>query len=213
MRSLNPIPRNIIFDFGGVLAHIDISRALDEFTKLGIGPIDVRDIHPYNRGIFLDFELGNISPDEFLDGLRNISGKFVSATDQQLKDAWNAIVLPFDYERFRPLLKLRENGHKVFLLSNTNLIHHEDFEGRFDRENPFGLKLRDFFDRVYYSDELHLRKPGREIYELVLSENGLKPEETIFIDDNQINLDAPAKIGMQVLEFPKDCTIGKLFGM
>ncbi len=213
MKPIEKIPANIIFDFGGVLAHIDVMYAINTFLGMGVGPIDVNDIHPHNSGVFLKYEKGLISTEEFLDGLRNISPDGAGATDEDLIKAWNSIILPYDYNRFAPLLKLRESGHKVFLLSNTNYLHHEYFENLFDRENPFGLKFRDLFDEVYYSDEMHMRKPDREIYETVLAEQNLDAGETIFIDDNLINLKAPKELGMQVYHFdPKD-SVSELFGL
>lgn len=213
MERLKVIPANVIFDFGGVLAHIDIKYAIDTFAGMGVGPIDEKDIHPYNSGVFLKYEKGLISSEEFLDGLRNYSPKNINVSDENLTKAWNSIILPYEYERFVPVLKLREMGHKVFLLSNTNVLHHNYFESVFNRENPFGLKFKEMFDAVYYSDEMHMRKPDREIYETVLSEQNLNPADSIFIDDNLINLKEPQEIGMQVCHFdPKD-SVADLFGL
>ncbi|MDD5272074.1 MAG: HAD-IA family hydrolase, partial [Methylovulum sp.] len=60
-----------------------------------------------------------------------------------------------------------------------------------------------FFHKVYYSCEINLRKPDAEIFEFVLQENGLKPEETVFIDDTLVHIQAAQSIGIQALHLPK----------
>jgi putative hydrolase of the HAD superfamily len=56
--------------------------------------------------------------------------------------------------------------------------------------------LEDLFEKTYYSYTTGLRKPYREIFELVLHENGLVPAETLFIDDSKEHLAAAEKLGI-----------------
>jgi putative hydrolase of the HAD superfamily len=43
------------------------------------------------------------------------------------------------------------------------------------------------------------RKPWASIYQQVIEENNLKPEETLFIDDGEANIIAATEVGLQGL--------------
>jgi putative hydrolase of the HAD superfamily len=82
-------------------------------------------------------------------------------------------------ERLDYVRELRDKGHKTYLLSNGNDLH-------------FGLindtfHLDRYFDRMFLSQELHLAKPEKEIYEFV--EQAINPnhEPVVFIDDLEKN--------------------------
>ncbi len=180
----------IIFDFGNVLLDIDINLTVQEFIKLGIANFKVEDIHPNNSGAFLDAEIGAISPTQFINILKGNS----NVNENSIIDAWNKLLLPYDYSRFELLLNLRKS-YKICLLSNTNKLHHDYFEQIFNLNNPFKLKFDDFFDFKFYSDELLCRKPDKIIYQKVENITGIEPQKTLFIDDNQPNLIEPHRMG------------------
>ncbi|MEG1607910.1 MAG: HAD family phosphatase [Mucinivorans sp.] len=204
--------KNIIFDFGGVLLDIDIQLSLNAFAKLGLTGLERSSIHPNNRGIFLESEIGAISDSEFFDSL---SGMFTCSSAQpsreELEKAWCALLLPFNWANFELLDSLRVSGYKLFLLSNTNSPHHLCFERNFAMTNPWGRTFDSFFDRVFYSDVLCLRKPGREIYQRVLDITSIEPTETLFIDDNEPNLVEPALLGLHVHHLIPSQTVHELF--
>ncbi|WP_298064015.1 HAD family phosphatase [uncultured Rikenella sp.] len=204
--------RNLIFDFGGVLLDIDIRRTVEAFRRLGLAGLNPAEIHPQNTGIFLDLELGTVSEEAFVARLQSCAaGGLPVPTREQLLNAWNALLLDYDWRRFGLLDRLRESGYKVFLLSNTNRPHREYFIRKFDRENPAGRPFESYFDRCFYSDVMHLRKPDPAIYRTVLREAGIAAGETLFIDDNQPNTDAAAELGIQTVHLVPPATIFDLF--
>lgn len=83
--------------------------------------------------------------------------------------------------------KLKQRGVVVAVLSNTIEPH-----ARVLRE--FGLY--DHFDKVFLSHEIGMVKPTMEIYRYVLKELGMKPDETIFVDDLKENIQAAEALGM-----------------
>jgi putative hydrolase of the HAD superfamily len=93
------------------------------------------------------------------------------------------------------LIELRSN-YRIFLLSNTNSIHLEAFSKSF-REVSNGKAFNDYFDKAYYSNEIGLRKPDPESYQLVIDENNLVAEHTLFIDDTVPNIAGANKVGLQ----------------
>ena len=59
--------------------------------------------------------------------------------------------------------------------------------------------LDDFFHRAYYSHQMKKRKPDAEIFEQVLQEGNFRPEETLFLDDNQANVEGASKLGIKIV--------------
>ena len=204
--------RNLIFDFGGVLLDIDIPLSVDAFRALGLSGLKPEEIHPHNAGVFLDLELGEITTRQFVERLQSYvpAGQPVPSA-QQILDAWNTLLLPYDWSRFELLDRLRQSGYRIYLLSNTNLPHREYFVQRFDRENPFHRTFESYFDRCFYSDAMHLRKPDPAIYRTALEQAGITADETLFIDDNRPNTDAAERVGIHAWHLVAPTTIHDLF--
>ncbi len=178
--------KNIIFDFGDVFINLDKS---------------VLRVHVPQENLNFDtlfdavneaFEIGAICSDEFLDTLR---AYFPEKTKKKLNNIWNSMLLDLpDYrlEFLEELAALR--SHRLFLLSNTNALHIPHVKekigsGKFDR-------FQGCFEKFYLSHELRLRKPDPGIFRLVLTENGLNAEETLFIDDTEGHTKAAASLGI-----------------
>ena len=56
-------------------------------------------------------------------------------------------------------------------------------------------------DGKVVSGEEHVIKPSPEIYRILLDRYGLKPEESVFIDDNPANATAAAALGIKGIVF------------
>jgi len=98
--------------------------------------------------------------------------------------------------------------YDLFLLSNTNEIHEAAFNQILMQEHGIP-NIGVFFDRVYLSHRVGLRKPMREIFERVLEENNLKPEQTLFIDDSLQHIEGAKLLGIQTIYLEKGMTIEK----
>ena len=57
------------------------------------------------------------------------------------------------------------------------------------------------FDVLVWSYQLRMAKPDPAIYRYTMEKLGLPPEEALFIDDRQVNVEAAAALGMKVLLF------------
>jgi HAD superfamily hydrolase (TIGR01509 family) len=185
--------KNIIFDLGGVILNIDFKRTEEAFRLLGIENF-ADHIDPFHITDFFEkFETGIISDNEFVEGVAKLIGKPVER--EMIIAAWNALLLDFPPERIA-LLKELKKTHRTFLLSNTNSIHHQEFQQRLFK--LYGLRLEDLFEKTYYSHVVNLRKPGADIFKLVLQDNNLQPRETLFIDDIYTNFAEAIELGIQV---------------
>ena len=94
------------------------------------------------------------------------------------------------------LLSLRARGYKVFLLSNTNPFMMQWADKDFDGE---GHPISYYFDAMYLSYQCKVMKPRREIFEIMLHNEQLQPDETIFVDDSPRNVEAAATLGIKTL--------------
>lgn len=195
--------RHIIFDLGGVLLNIDYQLTEKAFTDLGITNFGELYSQLKQTDVFDRFETGHISGPDFLRAMQEASGKDVSA--QQVTDAWNAMLLDFPVRRLQLLLQLRIR-YDLLLLSNTNEIHEAAFN-----KILFGAhgmpNIGVFFDKVYLSHRVGMRKPDVEIFRRILEENGFTPEYTLFIDDSPQHIEGAKQAGIQTIYLEKGMTI------
>jgi glucose-1-phosphatase len=189
--------KNIIFDLGVVLLNIDFQKTINAFRNLGISNSNEL-FSGYAQTDFFDFfEKGYISPPQFREEIRKYLNETVS--DEMIDEAWNAMILDFPAEKINLLISIR-NKYRTFLLSNTNAIHFTVYNRQL--QDNFKIKnLSDLFEKAYYSYKLGLRKPDKEIFELVLNENSLLSEETIFIDDSSQHIYAADSLGIHTILF------------
>ncbi len=181
--------KNIIFDWGGVLIHLDRRRCTEAFDQLGIAVGDEL-TNPYGQRVdLMDFEKGLMTVSEFHDTVRRLYG--AQLTDEQIDEAWNALLLDIPNYKLDKLLELKQHYH-LYLLSNTNALHWEEGRKRFDYK---GYKAEDFFDQIFLSNEIHELKPSSEAFLEVVRLASIKPEETLFVDDLQASCDAAAVLG------------------
>lgn len=185
--------KNIIFDLGGVVLDIDFKRTEQAFELLGL-PNFTSHISQFHITEFFElYETGQIDDVQFIDGIVKLIGKPIET--EKVVAAWNALLLDFLPERIALLQRIKRK-YRTFLLSNTNSIHHKAFQERLYQSH--GVYLEDLFEKAYYSHAVKLRKPGADIFNLVLSENNLQPAETLFIDDTASNFDEARKLGIQI---------------
>jgi glucose-1-phosphatase len=197
----NSTIKNIIFDFGGVLFNIDHALTRKAFESLGLqGGLHVS--LTAQSKLFDELETGQLSEQEFFAELRKAAGKEIP--DEALRDAWNALLLDLPPERFELLRELGKR-YNLYLLSNTNIIHSTAFLRMIDELLGEGTWPA-AFKKIYYSHEIGMRKPGKEIYEFVLKDAGIRAEETLFIDDSPANLEAPGELGIKVMLADKPVT-------
>ena len=196
----------IIFDLGGVIINLDYQLTIDAFKNLGLANFDEMYTQAKQSNLFDDFETGKISSQHFINSLLPYLPNGVSAN--KVVHAWNAMILDFPKERLELLDKLKSN-YRIFLLSNTNDIHLQAVKRSL--VNTTDRKLESYFEKVYLSHEVKLRKPHKEIFELVCKEQNLDPSRTLFIDDTIGHIDGSIKIGLKGLHLKGDNSIEKLF--
>ena len=199
--------KNLIFDFGGVLVNLDRVRCLKAFDGLGFlqaaGMIDAYS----QQGIFGQLEDGTISPQRFCAQVRRMTGCIVP--DEVIWQAWNLFLVDIPVWKLEALVELRKH-YSVYLLSNTNEPHWHHAVTRFFPHK--GWQVEDYFDRIFLSYELHQVKPGADIFRTVIAETGIRPEETLFIDDSMANCATARQLGIYAYQPLPGEDWRKLFG-
>jgi putative hydrolase of the HAD superfamily len=201
--------KNIIFDYGNVIFEIDFGKAQESFRNLGIKDVESVFAHSGQNPLFDNFDKGLIEASEFRNGVRQFSG-MKDSTDEEIDRAWNSLLIGVPTGNHDLLLGLK-NKYRTFLLSNNNEIHYSfimDYLKRnYELENNSGL-----FEKDYYSHLMGMRKPNKVIFERVIDEQGLIPEETLFIDDSPQHLKTAEQLGFKIVLFNKPKELKKLIG-
>lgn len=199
--------RNLIFDFGVVIINIDPSAVKKAMEKMGIQNVDELHHHLQETKIYERLETGEISDDEFRSAIKDIADAPLS--DDDIDDAWNAMILDIPRERIKFLTRLKSK-YKIYLLSNTNSIHWKYYDKYF-QDNYDYPSLSTFFAEAWYSYLMGVRKPDPEIFRMVLEEGKLNPSETAFVDDIQENTAAAATLGIRPVHLTPGTEIMDLF--
>lgn len=171
---------------------IDPQKTANKFAELSkTSPVDIIEIHNSNN-FFKDYEKGLINDQSFRDHIKNFLK--VDLPDKAIDSAWNDMILHFPESKI-DLLEDAKKEYRIFLLSNTNHIHTIKFEKMFKELTH--TDIRDFFENVHYSFEMHTRKPEPDIFNRVIAENELRADETILIDDSLPNIKTADKLGLK----------------
>jgi putative hydrolase of the HAD superfamily len=197
--------KNVIFDLGGVIINIDYSLLTGAFSEIGLPGFEKHFSQLKQRDLFDLYEKGLISSQDFRDELKKHCKE--GTTDAEIDSAWNAMLLDLPKERLELILNVKKE-YRTFLLSNTNEIHMLFIYDYLKKK----FQIPDFnghFEKVYLSYELHMRKPDAEIFDLVIGQNGLLKEETLFIDDSVQHIESAKIVGIQtyLLDVKKESII------
>lgn len=191
--------KNIAFDLGGVVIALSYEQAVRRFEEIGLKDARQHLDAFHQRGIFGDLERGIITTEEFRIELGKLIGREV--TYDECLYAWHGYVEYVPQKNLQMLLKLRQLGYKVCLLSNTN-----PFMMQWAMSNEFdgnGHSMDYYFDNLYLSYKYKYMKPSPEIFKIMLEGQQSSAEETLFIDDGQKNIEAAKELGMKTL-FPEN---------
>ena len=195
----NQLIRNIAFDLGGVVIALSYEQAVKRFEEIGLSDARKHLDAFCQQGIFGDLEKGIITPEQFRTEISRLVGRELS--HDECRYAWRGYVEAVPQRNLQMLLKLRQLGYKVCLLSNTN-----PYMMQWAMSNEFdgnGHSIEYYFDHLYLSYQCKQMKPSTEIFRMMLEGQQSSAEETIFIDDGQKNIEAAKALGIQTL-FPKN---------
>jgi len=192
--------KTLIFDLGGVILNLDLAGAFRRFSSYMEG--EIKDLHAAyrNHPFIRQFELGVIDEPEFRDQFRTMLRS--DHPDDALDDLWSSMLVDIPGERIDWIARLKK-AYRVVILSNTNSIHIRRVNEILRRDTGIE-QLQDVFDHVFYSYEIHERKPDRAIYNFVLDHLDVDPLDAVLFDDSKENLSTAAQLGMGVVYVPQN---------
>lgn len=183
----------MIFDVGGVLC--EWREIVKEFAR-EIGMDEERFVEVFLKYSFdpkIGSDLGYMTIDEFFEKLTADLGVLEKAKD------WRQRFVP-GFRRIEPsftLLEELKGKYQLALLTNAKVgLWDEWKEGN----------LRQYFKVIVDSSEVHILKPDKRIFQILLNRMQLRPEQCLFIDDEIQNIKAAEKLGFQVIHFAESRT-------
>ncbi|WP_052447332.1 HAD family hydrolase [Clostridium polynesiense] len=145
----------------------------------------------FNSKYWPELDRGTLNEEEavklFCSCEPDLSEEIISVMEK-----WKDMLLPME-ESIELLKKLKSNGYSIYVLSN---YHRQAFH-KIKEENDFF----NIIDGGVISFEINYIKPQREIYQFLLEKYKIKAEETLFIDDMEINIKAAEDVGIRAVLF------------
>jgi glucose-1-phosphatase len=187
--------KNIIFDLGGVLLNIDYKASINAFRNLGVKDFESFFTQAAQVHLFDHLDKGEISATEFRNALRDLSG--IAMADEDIDKAWNAMLLDMPPSRIKLIEGVR-NKYNIYLLSNTNEIHYPAYMDYMQKVYGFS-SLEQLFHKQYLSHEIGMRKPDKDPFQLIIDENNLDLDATLFIDDTLGHVQGAVKAGLHAI--------------
>lgn len=182
--------RNIIFDVGNVLVEYSWERMLEALHITGEAYDAVAKATALSP-MWNELDRSLLSDEEILQGFINNAPEY----EREIRLVWDNIpesIHCYDYS-VEWVRKFRKKGYKTYILSNYSKRGYEVTK----QELPFVADM----DGVLFSYEVKLVKPEPEIYQTLLEKFQLKPEECVFLDDNEKNIIAAREAGIHAIHF------------
>ncbi len=179
----------LIFDIGNVLADFNWRGYLDS-RKLPREEHEVVERVLFMSPMWKEVDRGSLSDEELLE----IICREAPAYGELIRKIYGgAGVAVQEYPYASGLLKkLKEQGYKIYILSNYGKTF-------FEERKPY-FRFLDYADGQVISYQEKFVKPEPEIYETLLSRYGISPEEAVFFDDLPANLEAAEKFGIHTVQ-------------
>ncbi|MFU2315341.1 glucose-1-phosphatase [Rahnella sp. PCH160] len=191
-----------IFDMGNVIIDIDFKRVLGVWSHLSGTPLATLTERFSMGEVFQKHERGEISDEQFAADLCHEMG--IALSFEQFSAGWQAIFVGLRPEVITVFKKLREEGHRVVVLSNTNRLHLDFWPHHYP-------EIEANTDAMYLSQNLGMRKPEPEIFQHVLEKEGFSAAETVFFDDVVENIEAARAAGIEAVWVEDNQTVPKYF--
>jgi len=184
--------RAVIFDYGMVLTGQPNTRAHDEMLRItGLPRERFESLYWADRHAYDEGKLSGIA---FWQKMaRDASLDLQQSTIEEL-NLWDARMWTTESPAMLAWQqRLKQYGLLTAILSNMGDSVLENIQREFD--------WLPRFDVLVWSFQHNLAKPDPAIYHLALQKLGVNPEEALFIDDKQVNIDAALALGMLAIQF------------
>lgn len=186
--------KNLLFDLGGVVMNIRRENCVRAFETLGMTDADNLLGEYEQAGVFAGVENGSLSAAEFRDEIRRIIGRDIA--DDDIDAAFCKFLTGIPEDRLKALEDLH-GRFGMYVVSNTNpIMWNSEIARQFSK---LGHDINYYFDGTVTSFEARAMKPDARIFEKVVADFGIRPDETLFFDDSKANCEAAEKLGFRTV--------------
>jgi putative hydrolase of the HAD superfamily len=184
--------RAVVFDYGMVLTGLPDAAAHDALERItGLSTERLDSLYWIDRHAY---DEGKLTGLEFWQKLVRDAGLSLSPQQVEELNLWDARMWTTENPAMLAWqLKLKERGILTAILSNMGDNVHANMEREF--------RWLSRFDVLVWSYQLRMAKPDPAIYRHTLKELGTPAEETLFLDDKLVNVQAARELGMNSLVF------------
>lgn len=180
--------KNIIFDIGNVILNFNLDEILPKFTKNIEEQKFILD-NIINSPEWLGYALIDTGYINKEDAIEIVKDRTNHINDKIISDFWNnyndyALV---NDDVIKLIRKLKQNNYKIYLLSNINHYTHDYIKKS---------SLLDIVDGFVFSYIEHKIKPFNSIYNTMINRYNLNPNESLFIDDKEENVNTANRLGI-----------------
>ena len=190
----------ILFDLGKVIFDFDHMIAAAKMSvHCSLTKEEIYNLF-FDSDLTDKYERGQISSQDFFVGVKTMLKANIAF--KEFVPIWNEIFWPM--EGMYEILDTLKGQFRIYLVSNVNELHFDHLHNKFP-------EYFQFFDYLFLSYKLGLRKPDLSIYQLIIKDLNMSPSQIIYTDD-RIELVEPAKeIGLDAFVFKsKEQFIGEL---
>lgn len=187
--------KNIVFDLGGVICDLEVERVMEAFREIGMPKMAALMDPCYPAEVNERMESGQIGWEEACDEMRRIDNR-PEVSNEQIEWVYREFLARVDSSKMATIDRLRAQGFKTYVLSNTNPVAIEIVRDRV--REATGRELDSYFNSIFLSYQLKILKPSPAIFEKMIALSGINPQETLFIDDGSRNADTAHKLGFAV---------------
>lgn len=181
--------KNYIFDFGNVLGEFYPERLTAPCVKNEASRKIISEV-VFDREYWDKLDMGTITDEQVREGIKSRLPENLHKEACSVYDNWVSNMTPFP-GMDEIIEEISKSDKKLFLISNISIGFADTY-----KNVPWINELLSKFDGLVFSGKVGLVKPNRDIFEYLLKKFDLKAEESLFIDDNALNIEGAESAGI-----------------
>lgn len=179
----------LIFDLGKVVFDLSFDKVFQSRVTLSSRNWkEIKSQFKFDQ-LFDEFEKNEVSEVAFRVAVSKRLN--LKLTDEEFDEAWCGLYLAI-YDGINTLLIQLKNDYRLVVLTNTNAIHSRIWRVKY-------AATLCHFEEVFSSHETETRKPESKSHQIILDYLKCKPAEVLFLDDNLVNIQGAAKLGIAAI--------------
>ena len=182
---------DIILDMGNVLLEWNKDKILKAVAKTQKDYL-ILDKAIFQSGLWERLDLGTLTREELVNRVLSLLGDIYKKKVEEVIWNWPAYIDIYT-EVFPLLARLKENGHRIFVLSNTSPVFYELLK---DQLAP----LEKILDGFVLSCDIKAIKPDPKMFEEILRKYQLDPANCVFLDDIADNTNMAESLGIRAYQ-------------